>query len=664
MSEFQKFSKVVHDRYAALAAGELFVVGTDNKAFSDAYLAAFPEGTNPVYKTNTEHDCSCCKNFVRHLGNVVSIKDGKVSTVWDTYPSAPYPYDVVGAKMREFVLSQPITGVFRTAERQYGAEKTHQDLGEGKVKVWNHFHGRVESRHHTRDVGTQVGNYNAAVQVFRRGLDELTREAVLTVRDLIDANALYRGQEHLPAMAAFSLLQAKYKALTTPAERELYVWEHASAPAARFRNTVIGTLVQDLSAGVDEETAIRSFETKVAPQNYKRPTALITPTMVKQAMATITELGLEPALQRRFAKVSDISVNNVLWVNNSTRKHMANGLEDVLMSAAATRAPKELRAEDITIDDFMKEVLPTCSSVELLVQSQHINNFMSLTAPVHADAPALFKWDNNFAWSYNGNITDSIKEKVKAAGGNVTNAKLRVSLAWFNYDDLDIHVIEPNGHHIYFGNKSGKLDVDMNAGGGSSRTPVENVSWITVQNGVYHVQINQYHQRETDNPGCVVEIENNGKLMQLSYAKPLRGNIKFASITVVNGQITDVKPGDGVLAKGISMDKWGVKTETFVKVNTLVHSPNYWDDNAVGNKHWFFILENCANPDPARGVYNEFLSSNLEKHRKVFEVLGDKTKCPPTEDQLSGLGFSSTRGDTVTVRVVAGNHTQNFNITF
>lgn len=78
-------------------------------------------------------------------------------------------------------------------------------------------------------------------------------------------------------------------------------------------------------------------------------------------------------------------------------------------------------------------------------------------------------------------------------------------------------------------------------------------------------------------------------------------------------------------------------------------SPNYWENaGSMGNKHWFFILDQCINPNPVRGIYNEFLLGSLEPHRKVFEVLGSKTKCQPTDNQLSGIGFSSTRGDTVT----------------
>ena len=35
--------------------------GVSKDALWDTYLASFPEGSNPVYKTRTEHDCQCCK---------------------------------------------------------------------------------------------------------------------------------------------------------------------------------------------------------------------------------------------------------------------------------------------------------------------------------------------------------------------------------------------------------------------------------------------------------------------------------------------------------------------------------------------------------------------------------------------------------------------------
>ena len=95
-----------------------------------------------------------------------------------------------------------------------------------------------------------------------------------------------------------------------------------------------------------------------------------------------------------------------------------------------------------------------------------------------------------------------------------------------------------------------------------------------------------------------------------------------------------------------------------------MHSPNHWDGNQDGNKHWFFILDGCKNDLPTRGIYNEFLRGDLTEHRKVFEVLGDKTKCPVVDEQLSGIGFSSTRNDVATIAVIRDSRRKLYEVTF
>jgi hypothetical protein len=162
----------------------------------------------------------------------------------------------------------------------------------------------------------------------------------------------------------------------------------------------------------------------------------------------------------------------------------------------------------------------------------------------------------------------------------------------------------------------------------------------------------------------VVEIENEGRVTQLSYPKALKGEVNICTLEVKGGVVVKLTPAKGVVGGGISQEKWGVKTESPAKVSMVMYSPNHWDGNSVGNRHWFFILEGCKNPDSTRGIYNEFLSSELDKHRKVFEVLGDKTKCKSTDDQLSGLGFSSTRNDVVTMRVSGATINRTFNVSF
>jgi hypothetical protein len=654
VGDFQQFVTDVTTRLSAMSQGELYVVGDglDRDSLWLTFLDSFPAGTNLRFRERSEYDCSTCRGFVKNFGNVVEIHDGQIRTVWSGVSASDPVFSVVAAAMDEFVATLPPATIFRSTEAQYGT-KTTRTLRDGQVEVWHHLHGRVEKRHRTKDVGAARGTFEAAVQVFQRGLAELSQHALDTVVDLIDDNALYRGTEHRPALTEFRSLQNRW---TQAADRRAFVFANAMNPAARFRNTVIGTLVQDLSAGIDLEQAVRSFESKVAPQNYQRPRALITPAMVKAAMKTIDELGIEESLQRRFARLSDVSVTNVLWVDNDTQSRMKDGIEGLLMRAATTGSGARLRdakPDEMPVVAFMKDILPGAATIDLWVANSHEPNFVSLTTGRHPAAPRLFTWDNDFGWSYNGNVTDSIKEKVKRAGGNVTG-KLRVSLSWFNHDDLDLHVYEPDGDHIWYQEKRNKLDVDMNAGGSFSREPVENVTWTAkVPDGEYRVEVNQFNKRESTQGGFVVETESNGKIEHYSHEKAVghKQTVEVGRMTVAGEVITAFRPGRDMQQGSAAKDLWGVTTEQFVPVSTLMYSPNYFDDNEVGNRHYFFILKGCVNDQPTRGIYNEFLRGDLQPHRKVFEVLGDRTKCEPTPDQLSGLGFSSTVRSSVVAKV-------------
>ena len=645
---FKPFGEAVHKRYAEMARHELYIVDTVDVFAS--YLSFFPAGSDPVFRTRTEHDCSCCKQFVRKLGNLVAIVDGKIQTVWDDSHTLPMPYKEVGMRMAELIRQSPILTVFRTKERQYGTASNF-DTKDASIR-WTHFYGRVENKHFNAKPDEVRGEIESVAQVLRRGLVEIREKDVREVIDLIDANAIYRGAEHMPALQDFHrLLHAYAKA----DDKDLFIWANLAKPAARFRNTVIGTLLVDLAEGTDIERAVASFETKVAPQNYKRTSALITPRMVEDAVAKLHTLGLDEAIHRRYARMSDVSVNNVLFVDNAVKGKMKDGIAELLKDSVKAPTVNTKNAIPITMDSFLESIVPKAKAMQLLLQNTQRGNFVSIT--YGEEQKPLFRWNNNFAWSYAGEVTDSIKERVKRAGGRVMGAKLRVSLAWYNHDDLDLHCVTPDHTHIYFGQKHDILDVDMNAGRGTSREPVENMAWaetLRMKDGRYLFRVDQFQARESKDVGFALEVEAEGRIAQYSYGPRVQGRIDCLAVTVAAGKVVDVQANTALKGGGMVQDIWGVKTETLVPIETLMASPNHWDDQKIGNKHWFFILQGCKNPEATRGIYNEFLRADLEPHRKVFEVLGAKTKCPFSEEQLSGLGFSSTRNDHAIVVVDNG----------
>jgi hypothetical protein len=689
MDQFPVFAKIVADSFQSIVAGgKAFVVNVDGDALYQAYLAAFPEGTNPIYRQRTEHDCSCCKQFIRRAGAVVTIDGGGIKTVWDeAAETAPAPYRTVASVLRDMVRRVSVSDLFRvgTNERSFG-NRTTRALIDDKAITFNHFYtGDIPSSYRVASPDQVRGDYRTTVQVFERGLVELSPEAVETVLGLIEAKALYRGEEHKPALVEFQKLQRQCLA---SANKALFVWANAGSRAARFRNTVIGTLVQDLSDGADLEYAVKGFETKVAPTNYKRTTALITPGMVKKAMETIVELGLEPALERRFATIRDISVNDVKWVDNDVRPKMRNGLEHtLLMAAAATKPAKLPESENISLDDFVANVLPTTTSLELLFKNELVGNLAAITAPVHPEPKQLFKWTNDFAWSYGGNVADSmLRQKVQSLGGRVDGV-LRFSHMWNhegrNASLMDLHVfmpgssshadgchdMYPTGQRVGWNKRSdylsgGAQDVDYTAAAPEGYVPVENITFPTMEklkDGKYVFKIHNWSLRQPTKGGFRAEIEFGGRVFQYDHREPLRQRewVKLATATLKNGVFT-IEHHHPVGTP--SQEKWGLKTEEFVKVAAVTLSPNYWGDNAVGNKHTFFVVEGAKTDEPMRGFYNEFLHPRLEPHRKVFEVIGDKTKCEPTEGQLSGLGFSSTKKESFVVRAQQGKKQRIFNV--
>jgi hypothetical protein len=645
--KFSTFKTAVQKKFEELSQHNLFKTNVGKDELWEFYLNSFPEGTNKIFKERREYDCQSCKQFIRVCGNVVAIIDNEPVSIWDI--TVDGYYQEVASKMADFVRSFPVKDVFYHGERDLGTDFNRQILEDGQVIKWEHFFFRLPKTFVKKNVAHDIGECRSTKEVFQRGLDEITFESAEMVIELIDQNSLYRGEENRTSVDFFLKHKKAYSKLPDE-KKDYYTWDESLkvGPAARVRNTAIGTLLVDLSEGMELDQAVKSFETKVAPMNYKRPTALITKGMIKKAEDKVEELGISDSLARRYAVAEDITINNVLFANREAKKAMS--VFDELAAETKEDAKKFDHVESVDIETFVKNILPKAESIELMLENKHVNNLMSLIAPVNKDAKGIFKWGNNFSWAYNGDVTDSIKERVKKAGGDVSGV-LRCSLSWFNYDDLDIHMVEPDGNHIYFSNRgkfhrsSGMLDVDMNAGGGHTREGVENITYSNLnkmQEGQYQLFINQFALRERVDNGFDCEIEFDGKIYSFHYDKLMKSkeNIVVAkfNFTRKNGiEIIESLP-----SSQSNKEAWGIVTNHFHKVSMVMHSPNHWDGEKTGNKHYFFILEGCKNDGRPRGFFNEFLSNDLIEHRKVFEVLGSKMKVPESERQLSGAGFSST----------------------
>jgi hypothetical protein len=241
--------------------------------------------------------------------------------------------------------------------------------------------------------------------------------------------------------------------------------------------------------------------------------------------------------------------------------------------------------------------------------------------------------------------------------------------------DLDAWAEEPNKNRIGYSTDyrkdrfnlrtamSGQLDVDItNPENYQHKNIVENIAWSDLRkmkDGVYRFWVNQYAARNSK--GFKAEVEFEGEIYSYEYNQPVSGNVPVAEVTLKDGVFTikHIMPENNVSSKEL----YGLQTNEFHKVNLVCLSPNHWDNNNVGNKHFFFMLQGCRCPVSIRSFHIENLEPGLAFHRKVLEVLGNTSMINPTEKQLSGLGYNATVNDELIVRL-HGSHKRVIKVKF
>ena len=675
MDGFLKFKKALQDHFNEMQkdATHLFEVDVDKDELWNTYLDSFPAGTNNIFRERREHDCSCCRQFIKNIGTAVTIKDNQVHTIWELELNDS-TYQPVCDALDAFVKAHKVTDIYITTFTKMGTDFNFEEIN-ARSHRWDHFFLELPSKFVNKSNSSNEeikGQFRDTRNVFKRSLDEITMDALDTILELINSNTLYKGEEWKTVLTEFKKYKKEYDKLTSESDKELYAWEKsvtAGIAIGRIRNHSIGTLLVNVSEDMDLDTAVRKYEQITAPSNYKRPKAIFTKKMLEDAKKTIAELGYMDSLQRRFATLNDITVNNVLFSNKSAARRM-NGADDIFgqMEKEVSVSPKKFsKVEEISAQDFIDKVLPTAKEIEAFVENKHEKNFVSMIAPVNPNAKTMFKWNNGLSWAYSGNITDSdMKQNVKAAGGNVDGV-LRFSIMWNegqnDNSDLDAHCKEPDGNEIYFGNCrkpgmsrcGGQLDIDITHPMEQmvGKPSVENITWADMsrmKSGVYKFFVNQYAARGSK--GFKAEIEFNGEIFAFEYNSPVSGNVQVAEVTLDENGNFSIKEKLSGSSSISSREIWGVNTNQFVPVSVISYSPNYFDEqDGIGHRHLFFFLKDCINSEEPNGYYNEFLKSDLEKHKRVFEALGAKCHVENTDDQLSGIGFSMTKRAELVVKV-------------
>lgn len=114
---------------------------------------------------------------------------------------------------------------------------------------------------------------------------------------------------------------------------------------------------------------------------------------------------------------------------------------------------------------------------------------------------------------------------------------LQFSLMWNNYNDIDLHVIDPNREEIYYRHRSsasgGLLDVDMNVyykAGRYSDQPVENIFWPASAAPSGHYIVDVVHYKNHRGSECKDPTDYTVRIRCNGQDTLIKGSISFDNI--------------------------------------------------------------------------------------------------------------------------------------
>ncbi|HYO70333.1 MAG TPA: hypothetical protein VEU33_30065 [Archangium sp.] len=362
----------------------------------EAFLASVSE------ERRQRDNCNSCRQFIERFGHLVTIDETgqQHSPFWIEHLASTENLATV-QRLRGMVEKAHVNGVFLSSEPVWGTPVTG---------IWKHLAVRVPQAHVFKPGLLSASQKMAELRENHRclnvALDEFKAELLEQARVVLQAEALTRSEKFIGVV---EWLIARQRERKTPHGRNL-IWKAVASAPAGFctpRSSMVGTLLEDLAAGLPFETVKKRFDDKMHPLQYQRPQVAPSAGNIQQAEEAIAKLGLAPALERRFATLADVRLT---WKPGTNKPEKTGSVFGHLQPKEAARATDlQLPAKTLTWVKFRDTVLPTAEKMELRVPSSS-SAFSAMVTAVHPDAPPLIQWDspeqrNPVTWYFYHNPT-------------------------------------------------------------------------------------------------------------------------------------------------------------------------------------------------------------------------------------------------------------------
>jgi hypothetical protein len=376
-------------RFSAMAAEHGALFTTNAEGLWETYLGHFAPHDQQY------HNCNACRHFIERFGGLVFIDQNGVATsaMWsggeadaDCAPSIIALQHAVGRA--------EVTGVFQSGDKT---------LGQPVTGIWRHLSATLPitmvHKHPLLTAGQSMAEKREDYRNMQRALGDFTGAQVDQALQLLNSDALYRSEKVIgPAQFLRDLIAIRDDNRNQALRRNL-TWRRIAAAPAGFchpRSSMIGSLLEDIAAGLDFADVSRKFAAKMHPLQYQRPQSAPSAGAIAAAEAAFAKLGAAGALTRRLARMDELQA---LWkpaprTSDPTRA----GVFGHLKAKGADPMPASMRvpAQTMTFDKFSRTVLPNAERIDVLVPS-HSSNWVVFVTAADASAPPILQWDREDA---------------------------------------------------------------------------------------------------------------------------------------------------------------------------------------------------------------------------------------------------------------------------
>lgn len=384
-SDFDTFAAAVAARFAVFGQTPLFT--TDAPDLYAVYLDNLPPDQRQ------HHTCRCCQHFIQRYGHLVSIAgDGNADSVmWPSDFNHPI-YGAANAALHRAVKRAKVTGVYLSRDQTWGTPENRDKDG----TRWTHFAVKAYAVHRDRlkTAGQVMAEKAEDFGMLSRALADFPAELVDKAIALLKAEALYRGEKVLGVAEWLQRLHAARAAAKGAVARNVTWLAVATAPPGftHVRSSMIGTLLEDLAAGLSAEDASRKFAAKMHPLQYQRPQAAPTASNIAEAERIVEKLGIARSLERRLARLDEVLPFAIWRPASRPESEAAGGVFAHLKARGAMLSDAvAINGGNITWAKFAATVLPGAEAIDL--QAPSFGAYISIVTAVHADAPPILQWD-------------------------------------------------------------------------------------------------------------------------------------------------------------------------------------------------------------------------------------------------------------------------------